>query len=135
MRNGTGKESSVSQEVAAARRINERWIVRGDLRENTRNYLDHLAKADPARLERSCGIALKLVHARGKLEDPKALFYAELFSLATRGEAESYLTAHRLTWAVWRKLHGVLPDDSADAADRLAESLAQRVSDAMRIRA
>lgn len=134
MRNGPGRESSASPEVAAARRINERWIVRGELRENARKYLDHLAMADPARLERSCGIAMKLVHSRGKLEDPKALFYAGLFCLATRSEAETHLAAHRMTCAVWKKLHSGHADDAADAAERLANNLAQRVSEAMRMR-
>ncbi len=132
MKNRTAKEPS---DIAAVRRINERWIVRGELRENTRNYLDHLASVDPVRLAQSCRIALKMVHTRGKLEDPKALFYAGLFSLATREEAELHLSKHRLTRAVWRKLRGELPNSSSNSADHLANDLAQRVSAALIISA
>jgi hypothetical protein len=131
MRTGTGKEPPASPEVAV-RRINERWIVRGNLRESARDYLDHLASVDPARLERSCGIALALTRTRERLEDPKPLFYAGLFCLASRSEAEVYLTAHRLTLMVWRKLRDELPDDSGNAAHFLADDIAQRVSAEMR---
>lgn len=128
----SGKEPSVSPDLAAVRRINERWIVRGLLRENTRNYLDHLAVRDPERLLKSCEIAMKLIHSRDKLEDPKALFYAGLFSLATRAEAELYLAKHWLTATVCHMLRGESYESSHTSANCLANDLALRIKAVMK---
>lgn len=97
--------------VEKALRINQRWIVHGLLKENAAAYLGHLRALDPQRLLRSCGLALTLVHYRKSelLRDPKPLFYAGLFALATREEIGRFLQDHPMTRAITLLLHG---DDS-----------------------
>jgi hypothetical protein len=58
--------------------------------------MDHLAKVDPERLERSCQLAYQLAREAAP-EDPKPCFYAGLFSLATVEEAEEFLANHWFT--------------------------------------
>lgn len=112
--------------VEAVHRINERWIVHGGLRSNARDYLAHLEAVDLERMHRSCGMAMRVVRERRELEDPKPLFYAGLFSLATEEEAERFLAGHVLTGTVWRLLRG-------DAAgEGLAGDLAERVREVLR---
>lgn len=92
--------------ITKVRRINERWIVRGSLRDHAVDYLLHLEATDPARLRQSCQLALELVRSRVPGEDPKPLFYAGLFSLASRSEIQRYLGEHLLTRATCELLHG-----------------------------
>ena len=82
--------------VAWANRINGRWIVHHGLDQRARAYMDHLAKIDPRRLERSCQLAHQLAREAAP-EDPKPWFYAGLFSLATVEEAEEFLANHWFT--------------------------------------
>lgn len=104
-----------SKAIAAVRRINDTWIVRGRLRESTNSFLQHLEETDPHRLIRSCVLALEMVHHREPGQDPKPVFYAGIFGLATPAEARRYLSGHCLTHSVWAKLHGQ-PDPSAGLA-------------------
>lgn len=88
--------------VRWARKVNSRWLVHEGLSEATAAYLDHLAMCDPARLTRACRIAYDLVHESNDKEDadptdPKPVFYGGLFSVATRSEAEKYLSGHLYT--------------------------------------
>ena len=83
--------------VAWARRVNSRWIVRDGFRDDAAAYLDHLARTDPGRLERSCRNAQKMMKRRIHSVDPKPWFYAGLFSLATVGEARSSLSRRWFT--------------------------------------
>ena len=92
--------------IAAVRRINDRWIVRGQLRDHASDYLLHLEATDAARLLQSCQLALELVRNRVPGEDPKPLFYAGLFSLASRGEIQRHLEEHLFTRAICLLLHG-----------------------------
>lgn len=113
-------------QVAKAHRINNRWIVHGNLRDNANAYLDHLSSTDPLRLERSCSIAMDLVHKRRALNDPKPLFYAGLFSLATEAEIERFLQGHHFTRSVIRRARGGacdagFPEDTAKLAETVAE--------------
>jgi hypothetical protein len=117
--------------ASAARRINERWIVHGDLRDNARDYLRHLERTDPARLERSCAIALRLVHGRRRQEDPKPLFYAGMFGLATAEEAAEYLAGHQLTLAVWRAVRGEPVEQPPRFSAALVRSISDQVAEAM----
>lgn len=115
-------------QVAKAHRINNRWIVHGNLRDNTNAYLSHLSSTDPLRLEESCSIAMDLVHRRGSLKDPKPLFYAGLFSLANEEEIERFLRNHHFTRSVIRRARGG-PCDAGlpDGTSRLAETVADLV--------
>jgi hypothetical protein len=76
--------------------VNQRWIVHHGLDERAEAYIDHLAKTDPERLERSCQLAHQLAH-QARREDPKPWFYAGLFSLATVDEAREFLANHWFT--------------------------------------
>ena len=89
-------------------RINQRWIVHGLLKENAAAYLEYLRRGDPLRLRRSCELALHLVHYRKSelLRDPKPLFYAGLFALASRGEIGRFLQDHPMTRAITLLLRG-----------------------------
>lgn len=88
-----GPESS----VAWARQVNARWIVHHGLKDAAQRYMDHLEGLDPARLRRCCERAHRLMTERAATEDPKPWFYAGLFSLATRDEAERFLSDHWFT--------------------------------------
>ena len=92
--------------VAAVRRINDRWIVRGQLKSHAGGYLLQLERLDPERLAKSCQLALELVRNRVPGEDPKPLFYAGLFALATRDVVNEHLGEHLFTRAICLLLHG-----------------------------
>jgi hypothetical protein len=82
-------------------RVNQSWIVHGHLRDTATAWLEHLRGTDPARLEKSCWLALFLTHyKKGVLRDPKPLFYAGLFAFATREEVTSFLEQHPMTRAI-----------------------------------
>jgi len=118
-------------QVAKARRINNRWIVHGGLRDNTNAYLEHLAATDPARLEQSCAIAMELVHHRGGVRDPKPLFYAGLFSMADDDEIVRFLNGHHFTRSVLRRVRGNACDAGlSEETSRLAEAVATLVRSA-----
>lgn len=91
--------TDTADDVAWARRVNFRWIVREGLRDSAAGYLDHLASTDPARLQRSCRRARRLTDRYGSDEDPKPWFYAGLFSLASGDEIARFLTDHPFTLA------------------------------------
>ena len=86
-----------SELEAWARKVNNRWLVRSDLKMQTNDYLDHLALVDRKRLQSSCWMARHLLESLGQLEDPKPRFYSGIFSLATRAEAQQYLHEHLFT--------------------------------------
>ena len=117
--------------VAAVRRINDRWIVHGQLRDHANDYLAHLERSDAERLVKSCQLALELVRNRVPGEDPKPLFYAGLFALATRDEIEQHLAQHLFTRAICLLLHGgpeppvyhALPEPTR----RLADSVISKI--------
>ncbi len=94
-----GKKAPVDY-TAWARRVNDVWLVRGDLDSDAAVYMDYLSGADPERLVRSCKRAWKLLSSRGRFDDPKPCFYGGLFSLATEEEAERYLAGHPFVAAV-----------------------------------
>jgi hypothetical protein len=117
--------------VASAHRINNSWIVRGRLRDSTTAYLRHLELTDPARLGRSCEMALEMVHHREPAQDPKPLFYAGIFGLATPEEARCFLHSHFLTHAIWSRAHGA-PDPAgklAFQAGKVARAVARKLSE------
>lgn len=91
--------SDSTDDIAWARRVNARWIVRQGLRESAAEYLEHLAANDAERLLRSCRRARRLTDRYGCDEDPKPWFYAGLFSLALRDEVDQFLTEHPFTLA------------------------------------
>jgi hypothetical protein len=88
-------------DLAKVRRVNQSWIVRGRLKETATAWIDHLRNSDPARLEKSCWLALFLTRYRKNvLRDPKPLFYAGLFAFATREEFGERLAPHPMTRAI-----------------------------------
>lgn len=91
--------TDTTDDIAWARRVNARWIVREGLRASAAAYLDRLDSIGPERLQRSCHRARRLTDRYGSAEDPKPWFYAGLFSLATREEADEFLTEHHFTLA------------------------------------
>jgi hypothetical protein len=110
--------------VAAVRRINDRWIVRGRLKDHANDYLAHLELLDAERLVKSCQLALELVRNRMPGEDPKPLFYAGLFGFATEPEVDLHLAEHLFTRAICRLLHGqpvylALPESVRAHADAI----------------
>ena len=117
-------------------RVNQRWIVRGLLKENAAAYVEHLRAGDPRRLYCSCELALHLVHYRKSelLRDPKPLFYAGLFALATRKEIGHFLQDHPMTRAITLLLHGDrsglsrLPETGARLAREIAAEIAGRIA-------
>ncbi len=98
----TIKQSDVdgAEDIAWVRRVNARWIVRGGLDESAGAYMDRLQSADPHRLALSCRIARALAGQAGPGEDPKAWFYAGLFSMAEPVEVAEFLLGHRLVTTV-----------------------------------
>ena len=86
--------------VDAVKRINRRWIVHGGLRASTTKYLALLEASDPERLQRSCELAMALVHSAAD-RDPKPWFYAGVFAMATQDEAARFLSKHPLTRTTW----------------------------------
>jgi len=118
--------------IAKVQRVNQRWIVHGKLRDNASAYLAHLQKTDPARLQKGCAMALHMVqHKKTLIRDPKPLFYAGLFSAATRGEIDLYLRDHPMTRAISLMLHGdksgriALPEQARKLADGIAAEIRQ----------
>lgn len=117
-------------DLARVRRVNQSWIVRGRLKENTSAWLARLERDDPVRLEKSCWLALFLTRYRkGVLRDPKPLFYAGLFAFATRREAARHLAEHPMTRAIVLLLHGdtTARDALAERARELADGIAAEI--------
>jgi len=92
--------TDTTDDIAWARRVNARWIVREGLRASAAAYLDRLDSIDPERLQRSCRRARRLTDRYGTTEDPKPWFYAGLFSLASGDEVKHFLTEHHFTLAL-----------------------------------
>lgn len=114
--------------MQAVRRINQRWIVHGGLRNSTAEFLKELAKTDPARLNKCCQLAMDLVHSRSGHADPKPWFYAGLFAYARHDEANRFLAEHPLTHTVWCILHGdTLPTKSTDSLHDIARKIADTI--------
>lgn len=124
-------DAKASDQIAWARRINCRWIVHHGLGVSAELYLDHLAKADPQRLERSCRIAQQLTR-QAKQEDPKPWFYAGLFSLANVDEAGQFLANHWFTISaipsLAAELGSTIPPGAMGAA---AREKIQRIREAL----
>lgn len=122
--NNRTAEAAVSQ----VRRINSRWIVHHGLRETTARWLDHLEVRDPARLEETCGFAMRVMHEfRRLLQDPKPLFYSAVFSRARSEEIANFLKNNTFTKAILRHLHGTGGEISSPLppeADNLARHIA-----------
>lgn len=117
-------------DLAKVRRVNQSWIVRGRLKETAAAWIDHLRLTDPTRLEKSCWLALFLTRYRKNLlRDPKPLFYAGLFTFATRREIAARLDPHPMTRAICLLLHGDDSgcDDLAYPARELAEGIAAEI--------
>ena len=117
-------------DLAKVRRVNQSWIVRGQLKETALAWIDHLRRSDPARLEKSCWLALFLTRYRKSiLRDPKPLFYGGLFAFATRREIGTYLEGHPMTRAICLLLHGDDSgcDDLTYPARELAEGIAAEI--------
>ena len=117
-------------DLAKVRRVNQSWIVRGQLKETATAWIDHLRLSDPVRLEKSCWLALFLTRYRKNvLRDPKPLFYAGLFTFATRKEIAARLEHHPMTRAICLMLHGddIGRDDLAYGAGELAEGIAAEI--------
>lgn len=119
--------------VVWAKRMNQRWIVHHGLDERAEAYMDHLAKTDPERLQRSCRLAHQLAH-QARREDPKPWFYAGLFSLATVEEARKFLAHHWFTLSAIPSLPaGLCPDaptgdigeDSRNKIARIRQALSR----------
>jgi hypothetical protein len=94
------KEPASLDYVAWARGVNAEWIVHRGLNRKAADYIEHLAKVDPARLERSGRAAYLLTRKRDPADDPKPWFYGGLFSLATADEAKEFLASHSFTAAL-----------------------------------
>jgi hypothetical protein len=92
--------------VAWARRVNGRWIVHSGLNQSLSEYFDHLERADPERLIRSCRLAHRMVRSLEPGEDPKPWFYGGLFSLSTGAEARRFLAGHPFLASVVPCLQG-----------------------------
>ncbi|MCW1883331.1 hypothetical protein OKA04_01230 [Luteolibacter flavescens] len=88
-------------ELLKVQRVNQSWIVHGQLKDTAASWITRLHESDPERLEKSCWMALFLTHYRKNvLRDPKPLFYAGLFAFATREEIEAFLEKHPMTRAI-----------------------------------
>jgi len=81
-----------------ARRVNRAWLTRGNLAQNTENYLDHLSTKRPTELKEVCERALREARAASRAQnDPKPAFYASIFSGATKDERNTFLREHFFT--------------------------------------
>ena len=117
--------------VAWANRLNGRWIVHHGLDQRAKAYMDHLAKVDPRRLERSCQLAHQLARQAAP-EDPKPWFYAGLFSLATVEEAREFLANHWFTLSAIPSLTAELcPATAAGAIGQAARDKIARIRQAL----
>jgi len=97
--------------VEWVRRVNRRWIVHKKLNDTTEAFLSHLENTDPARLERGCRFVREVIQEGRETEDPKALFYSALFSIATPAEARRFLAKHLFTKLAWQAgREGELPE-------------------------
>ena len=117
-------------DLAKVRRVNQSWIVRGQLKETATAWIDHLRLTDPTRLEKSCWLALFLTRYRKDLlRDPKPLFYAGLFAFATRKEIGARLEHHPMTRAICLLLHGddIGRDNLVYSARELADGIAAEI--------
>lgn len=111
-------------------RVNQRWIVHGQLREHTAAYLEFLQKHDPTRLQRACELALRMVRHTDTIRDPKPLFYSGIFATASRHEIETYLHHHPVIRAISLLLYGDTSGrDSltSESARSLADSIAKEI--------
>ena len=110
--------------VAWARQVNATWLVHGGLHSAAAAYMHYLGEADPSRLDRSCGLARRLLEVRDEFDDPKPWFYGGLFSLATVEEARRYLAGHPFAAAVNPALAG-FPEspDLADAGEKTRDKI------------
>jgi len=115
-----------AESVIWARRVNSRWIVRQGLGENAEMYLKHLEAIDPDRLIRSCELARQLVRKSEPGEDPKPWFYAGLFGLARRDEAERFLQGHWFTPSCIPSL--VDSANQPQPSDQIAERTQDKIS-------
>lgn len=86
-----------SDQIAWVEAVNERWLVRPELRANARNYLASLTTDDTPRLERTARTVVRIMECAPDYEDPKPRFYAALFSLATFAERARFLDTHWFT--------------------------------------
>jgi hypothetical protein len=90
-------------DLIKVQRVNQSWIVHGHLRDTATEWIEHLQRTDPVRLEKSCWLALFLTrYKKSTLRDPKPLFYAGLFAFATREEVDRFLGDHPMTRAITR---------------------------------
>lgn len=88
-------------DLAKVLRVNQSWIVRGQLKENATAWIEHLERIDPQRLEKSCWLALFLTrYKKSVIRDPKPLFYAGLFAFASPEEIRAFLPEHPMTHAI-----------------------------------
>jgi hypothetical protein len=109
--------------------VNATWLVQGGLDATAEEYLRHLEVTDWRRLEHSCRNARRLLEQRDPSEDPKAWFYAGLFSLATPEEIEQFLPNHWMTRAAVMATSVEAPDGVSNAAlqkvRRIRDALSQ----------
>jgi hypothetical protein len=109
MSNNTPDSPSKPHEADAvrmARRVNRAWITRGNLAQNTENFLDYLSTRRPKELAEVCAQALKEARAASKAQkDPKPAFYASIFSSATKAERNDYLREHFFTRLLSAEMH------------------------------
>ena len=82
-----------------AMRVNQSWIVRRELNKHAETWLEYLTGLDDGRFEASCEVARAMCGIRDRTDDPKPWFYAGLFSLATKQEAQQFLATHPITTA------------------------------------
>lgn len=119
-------------DLIKVQRVNQSWIVRGHLRDTATAWIDHLQRTAPARLEKSCWLALFLTrYKKSVLRDPKPLFYAGLFAFATKGEIERFLAEHPMTRAISLLGHGDPSgrDLLTGSARELANGIAAEIRD------
>lgn len=117
-------------DLAKVRRVNQSWIVRGQLKETAAAWIDYLRLADAARLEKSCWLALFLTRYRKNvLRDPKPLFYGGLFAFATRTEIGKFLEHNPMTRSICLLLRGDHSgiNDLAPSARELADGIAAEI--------
>jgi len=118
-------------DLLKVQRVNQSWIVHGHLRDTAAAWIGHLRQTDPRRLEKSCWLALFLTHYRKSvLRDPKPLFYAGLFSFATREETLRFLAGHPMTRTI--TLLGLGDASGLDELGEEARKLAKGVSEEIR---
>lgn len=119
--------------LAAVRRINDRWLVRGSLRDHANAFISELETSDPDRLLRTCQATMELVRNRVPGEDPKPLFYAGLFAFATPDEIQRYLSEHLFTRTICLLRRGdaelTAHQSLPEATRKLAESVISKLDE------